>query len=308
MISRLLLLLLLVWTAPVLAGNYRNCGQDWSLQQDPPQRILALNQHAADLLMALEIGPALVGVSYIDDEGAIIDGHYQGVPVLSRHYPSTELLFARRIDFVVGGFASAFRHSHGSREALRKNGIAAYLLEGACGNHGPSYIDAIKRDLQVLGLLLKREPQALAARQSLERDLLAARTLSKGQRPLSVFYFDSEVKGLDTQGGQGFVSELLHAAGAKNTFDAMNFAGFTVNSETLLMADPDVILLADALWSPASRKRYFLSHDPVLSRLRAVREGRFIELPFTHAVPGVHSGQAALRLAQALQTHQPPED
>ena len=74
----------------------------------------------------------------------------------------------------------------------------------------------------------------------------------------------------------------------------------TVSRETLLASDPDVILLADAEWSPARRKRYLLSHEPVLSQLRAVRENRLIDIPFTHLLPTLNSGRVALDLARKL--------
>jgi iron complex transport system substrate-binding protein len=74
----------------------------------------------------------------------------------------------------------------------------------------------------------------------------------------------------------------------------------TVNRETLLASDPDVILLADAEWSPASRKRYLLTRDPVLSQLRAVRENRLIDIPFTHLLPTLNSGRVALDLARQI--------
>lgn len=83
-------------------------------------------------------------------------------------------------------------------------------------------------------------------------------------------------------------------------FADINLYRVNVNSETLLASDPDVILLADADWSPASRKRYLLSHDPVLSQLRAVRENRMIDIPFTHLMPTFNSGRVALELARQL--------
>ncbi|MGH8392313.1 MAG: ABC transporter substrate-binding protein, partial [Pseudomonas sp.] len=117
-------------------------------------------------------------------------------------------------------------------------------------------------------------------------------------KPLSVFYLDSEVNGLDSEGRRGFVTTLVAAAGARNLFAGINQYRVTVSSETLLMSDPDVILLADALWSPASRKRQLLTTDPVLSRLRAVRENRMIDIPFTHLVPTANSGRVVLELAR----------
>lgn len=79
--TRLLCLLLCLLGTTAHAQTYRNCGQDWTLPHAPPQRILALNQHAADLLLALQVGPSLVAVSYIDDDTeALASRRYRGVP------------------------------------------------------------------------------------------------------------------------------------------------------------------------------------------------------------------------------------
>jgi len=135
----------------------------------------------------------------------------------------------------------------------------------------------------------------------MDADLARIRSLTAEHKPLSVFYLDSEVNGLHSEGRLGFVSTLLAVAGAHNPFGEINQKRVTVSSETLLNSNPDVILLADAIWSPASRKRYLLSHDPVLSRLRAVRENRMIDIPFTHLVPTPASAHVALKLTRTLQ-------
>jgi iron complex transport system substrate-binding protein len=154
--------------------------------------------------------------------------------------------------------------------------------------------------LLTLGRLLHKQPQARQLSEAMDADLASARALADAGKSLSVFYLDSEVKGLDSEGRRGFVTPLLAAAGARNVFADINLYRVTVNSETLLASDPDVILLADAEWSPARRKRYLLTHDPVLSQLRAVRENRIIEIPFTHLLPTFNSGRVALQLARQL--------
>ncbi|AIG00704.1 iron compound ABC transporter, iron compound-binding protein [Pseudomonas fluorescens] len=293
----------LLCSATALAGGYRNCQQDWYLPQTPPSRIVALNQHAADLLLALDAGPTLVGVAYLDDnEAARKPGEYVGVPVIAPRYPASEVLYGQKPDLVVGGFATAFGNGVTSRSGLAGNGVASYLLESACAGHSLDYFGHIRNDLLTLGSLLHKLPRARELIDALDADLARAQALAKPAKPLSVFYLDSEVNGLDSEGRQGFVTALLAAAGARNLLAGVNQHRVTVSSETLLMSDPDVILLADAVWSPASRKRQLLTRDPVLSRLRAVRENRMIDIPFTHLVPNVGSGKVVLDLARQLHT------
>lgn len=299
--TRLLCLLLCLLGATAHAQAYRNCGQHWTLQHSPPQRILALNQHAADLLLALDVGPSLAAVSYIDDDaGALASKRYRGVPLLSRRYPSPEVFYAQRYDLVVGGFASAFRDGVGARAGLTRNGIASYLLENACEPRPASGFAAIEDDLRSLGQMLQRETQAQQLITQQREDLNRARQMAAQHAALSVFYLDSEHNGLDSEGARGFVTELIQVAGGRNLFADIDLHRVTVSPETLLQRDPDVIILADAVWSPARRKREFLHNHPALSTLRAVRENRLIDLPFTHLVAGEHSARAAVELATQL--------
>ncbi|WP_347905439.1 ABC transporter substrate-binding protein [Pseudomonas purpurea] len=298
--NTLLTCLLLGGALPVMAQTYDNCGQTWTLDH-APQRIIALNQHSADTLLALGAGPSLIGVAYIDDDGQAIEhGTYRGIPVISQLYPSAEVLYTQRADLLVGGFASAFRQHMSSRPVLADNGVASYLLESACEGHSLDYFGHIRRDLHTLGALVQRPDQALALSAALDADLARAGALRSTEKPLSVFYLDSEVNGLDSEGKRGFVSTLLEAAGARNTFADVDVARLMVSSETLLKYDPDVILLADAVWSPASRKRYLLKHDPALSQLRAVKANRIIDIPFAHLLPTPTSGQVVLELTRKL--------
>ena len=262
---------------------------------------MALNQHSADLLLALGAGPSMIGVAYLDDDSqAQAQGQYHGVPMIARQYPSAEVLYSLKPDLVVGGFASAFPDNFSSRERLGRIGIASYLLESACAGHDEDYFGHIRRDLRTLGRLLQQPARAEQLIAAMEADLAAAAALYRGRDTPAVFYLDSEVNGLASQGQRGFVGVLLQAAGARNSFAAIDRPRLTVDSETLLSNDPDVLLLADALWSPATRKRQLLQRDPVLSRLRAVREERLIDIPFAQLVPGIASGRTALELARRL--------
>jgi iron complex transport system substrate-binding protein len=289
----------LLCSSALLADSFSNCGEDW--RAAAPSRIVALNQHAADLVLALGAGPALVGVAYLDDTAAgQRPSEYFGVPVIARQYPSSEVLYAAKPDLVIGGFATAFGDGVTSRSGLARNGVGSYLLESACNGHSLDYFAHVRNDLLTLGELLHQQQKAQALIDSMEKDIASAKALAGAGKPLSVLYLDSEVKGLDSEGRRGFVTPLLAAAGARNVFADIDLYRVTVNRETLLASDPDVILLADAEWSPASRKRYLLTRDPVLSQLRAVRENRLIDIPFTHLLPTLNSGRVALDLARQI--------
>jgi iron complex transport system substrate-binding protein len=235
----------LLCSSSVLADSFHNCGETWSATQ--PSRIVALNQHAADLVLALGAGSSLVGVAYLDDtEAGQRPSEYFGVPVIARQYPASEVLYAQKPDLVIGGFATAFGDGVTSRSGLARNGVGSYLLESACNGHSLDYFAHVRNDLLTLGKLLHKQPQARQLSEALDADLARAQALATPGKPLSVFYLDSEVKGLDSEGQRGFVTTLLAAAGARNVFAEINQYRVTVSRETLLASGPDVILLADA--------------------------------------------------------------
>ena len=67
-----------------------------------------------------------------------------------------------------------------------------------------------------------------------------------------------------------------------------------------MAADPDVILLIEADWSTAADKRAYMEADPVLSELRAVKEGRFVTVPFSETLLGMRFADGVENLNDQL--------
>lgn len=292
------LLCLLADSATAL--TFHNCGADWTLTQRP-RRIIAANQHAADILLALNVQSELIGVSYIDDDlDALQRGRYQGVPVIARHYPSAETFYGSQADFVVAGFSSAFTGGPGDRETLYKNHIGSYLLSAAYATAANASIKHVIADIRTLGEIVGRSSNAAALIADHRQKQRLTAALPPLSPPPSVFFFDSGSLELYTQGQRGFITALLHDAGAENVFADVRQQNAIVSAEALLQRNPDVILLADAVWSSADSKKQFLQHHPALSTLRAVREKRYIVIPFSRLYPSIHSGDTLYSLALRL--------
>jgi len=90
---------------------------------------------------------------------------------------------------------------------------------------------------------------------------------------------------------------LIEAAGAENVGRTLGLQGIVpLNSERAFMSDPDVVLLGR--WPGALDA---LKAEPLLSRLRAVREGRIVQMPNELLVTlSHHSADACWYLAAAL--------
>lgn len=288
----------LLLSAGAAAGN--KCDPLWD-KPAPPQHIIAMNQHAADMVLALDAGPQMLGVSYIDDSAeALKSGRYRGIPIFSAKYPATEKLIASGADFVVAGFSSAFMASMGGQDDLQRAGIGSYLMAFACERQAYSGFDSIKMDLQRLGRVLGREKEADAAVARIDATLAQVKALPPLSRKPTIFYLDSQSDTLMSQGKKGFMTEVITLAGGENMFINMPVAGIHVSPETLLDKQPDYIILADAVWSPAEKKKAWLANHPALSHLEAVKNGRYIVIPFSGVYPNVKSPEVLLTIAEVV--------
>ena len=79
----------------------------------------------------------------------------------------------------------------------------------------------------------------------------------------------------------------------------MPMAGIHVSPETLLDKQPDYIILADAVWSPAEKKK------PGWQIIRrcltgSCQNGRYIVIPFSGVYPNVKSPDVLLTIAEAV--------
>jgi iron complex transport system substrate-binding protein len=66
-----------------------------------------------------------------------------------------------------------------------------------------------------------------------------------------------------------------------------------------------VIVLVDAAWNTAQQKIDHLTANPATARLRAVRESRYLTVPFAGGEAGVRSVDTALSLQDQLRQLDP---
>ncbi len=124
------------------------------------------------------------------------------------------------------------------------------------------------------------------------------RRLEGAPRPRVLYWANPHTAGAGTA-----IGALIEAAGAENLGRTLGLQGIVpLNSERAFMADPDVILLGR--WPGALAA---LKAEPLLSRLRAVREGRIVQMPDELLVTlSHHSADACWYLAAALHPDRVP--
>ena len=93
---------------------------------------------------------------------------------------------------------------------------------------------------------------------------------------------------------------LLAAAGARNVMDDLPRSWTQVSWESVVARDPQVIVIVDYSAVTAAQKQQFLLSQPALARVAAIRDRRFVVIPYDAATPGPENVAAVETLARAL--------
>jgi iron complex transport system substrate-binding protein len=285
----------------------KNCNLELVYQQ-PPKRVVTMNQSATEVMLALGLEQQMVGTAYTDD--TILPTYQQAyaqIPILAAKYPSQEILLGVEPDFIYAALESAFaKEAAGIREDLLKLKINSYLSPVHCSPHSLrpkiAKIDHVHAEIREIARIFGVEARADKLIEVQRSQLTQIQQkLGTIKSPKRIFWYDSEDPPL-TVSCCGMPNQIIELAGGKNLFKDIQSTQpwVTVNWEDVIDRDPDVIVLIDANWSPAVKKRQFLLDHPAYSRLRAVRNQQFIVLSFNDALPGVRNVDGVGKLAKAL--------
>ncbi|MDQ0374250.1 putative F420-0 ABC transporter substrate-binding protein [Cellulomonas humilata] len=285
--------------APVTLDN---CGTEVTVTA-PPTKVVTIKSTATEMLLALGLQDALIGTAFADGPvPAEYEAAYDAVPVVSDKVPGQEALLGLEPDFVYGGWESNFSaDGAGDRAALQNLGITTYVSPAACKEAGympdPLTFDEVADEI--------REVAAIFGVPERAEELIAEQdaTLEAVQKPTTettALWYSS---GTDTPyvgAGIGAPQMIMDAAGLTNIFADVHDTWTSAGWEQVVAADPDVIVLVDAAWNTADKKIELLEGNPATSQLTAVREKKYLLVPFAAGEAGVRNADAVASLSDQL--------
>jgi iron complex transport system substrate-binding protein len=250
----------------------------------PPRRVASLNLAADEVLVEILPPERLVAVTSFADLPGTSNVVGRVPPTVTR-LPRADLerLVALQPDLVV---VSEYTDADVLR-LLEASGLRWHRMQGLRSLAG------IRAAMLALGAAVG-EPaaaQRLVARYDVVLAALAHR-LEGATRPRVLYWSDGATAGADTA-----IGALVECAGGLNLGRQLGLTGIApIGAERAFAADPDVVLVGTG-WRSAESLR----EHPLLSRLRAVREGRILELPTELLVAlSQHTATACWRLAWGL--------
>jgi iron complex transport system substrate-binding protein len=236
--------------------------KDAAAEAAAPRRIASLNLTADEVLLEILPPGRLVAVTRFADEPGTSNVVGRVPPEVVR-FPRADLeqLVALAPDLVV---VSQFTAADVLGQ-IEKSGIRWHRLEGL------ESLGGIREGILSLGRAVGEEEAArgLAARYDARLSALA-RLLEGAKRP-RVLYWASPY----TAGAHSTIGAIIDGAGAENVGRTLGIEGIApLGAERAFLADPDVVLIGASFDSVES-----LRQDPLLGKLRAVREGRVVSMP-----------------------------
>jgi iron complex transport system substrate-binding protein len=276
-----------------------NCGFALTVES-PPERIVTIKSTSTELLLALGLEQRIIGQAFSDGPiPAELGG--AGIPIISDKVPSEEALLALEPDFVFGGWESNFTaEAAGDRAELLSLGIGSYVSPPACtGEHQPAHLsyDDVFAAITEAGAVLGAVDAAAALVEQQRAELAAVPQRTDG---LTALWWSS---GKDTPfvgAGIGAPQMVLERVGLTNIAAEVDASWAPFGWESVVAADPDVIVLIDASWNTAESKKQYLAANPATAALSAVQNERYLVLPFAAGEAGVRSVAAAKSLAEQL--------
>lgn len=279
-----------------------NCGTTVTVPA-PPRRIVTVKSSTTELLLALGLGDRIVGTAFLDgpfpkelaDEGASLN-------VISDFLPGQEAVLGLAPDFIYGGWESNFTADGvGERDALAALNIRTYVSPAACKGEGyvpdPLTFDTVFAEIQEAGAIFGVQDAAakLVADQQASLDALVPVTGA----PTALWYSsgtDSPYVGA----GIGSPAMIMDAAGLTNIFADVHDTWSSVGWESIVAADPSVIVLVDATWNTAASKMATLESNPATRELAAVKNKRYVVLPFAATEAGIRNVEATASVIDQL--------
>ncbi|HZK58881.1 MAG TPA: putative F420-0 ABC transporter substrate-binding protein [Cryobacterium sp.] len=271
-----------------------NCGTSVTVA-GAPQRIVTIKSSTTELLLALGLGDRIVGSAFLDGPlPASLAQTGASLNVISDFLPDQEAVLGLRPDFIYGGWESNFSADGvGERDHLAGLGIGTYVSPAACKGAAmpdPLTFDTVFAEITEAGRIFGAS-DAAASLVAGEKAELAG--LSPVAKKTTALWYSSGTDSPYVGAGIGSADMIMKAAGLTNVFHSVHDTWTSVGWESVIAANPDVIVLVDASWNTAASKIKTLETNPATKGLDAVKNKRYVILPFAATEAGTRNVEAA---------------
>lgn len=297
-----------------------NCGKK-KTYPSPVERLFVNDGNIISITLAAGARKNITAVSSLGRDKALLELKYgkdaEGLKAVAPKYPSLENVVAAKPQVMFAGWNYGFTESKGLTPALLKDkNIDSYILSESCrsgdgkkrGTMDPW--KAVVTDITNIGAMTGNSEVAEKAAKDIEDRRKKLEAAPKADKTPVVFVFDSAKEEIFTSGFYGAPEAMITTAGAKNATTDVKDTWTRVSWERLATAKPDVIAFVDYPPQAFEQKVELLEKNPASKNLEAVKEKRFVNLPYAMWTSGPMNIDGAELLRAALEHYklQPKSD
>ncbi|MDF9904829.1 ABC transporter substrate-binding protein [Pseudomonas laurylsulfatiphila] len=283
----------------------KSCNREVTFTQ-APQHALSHDINMTQMMLALGLKPRMAGYSGVSGWKAVtpdMQSLLDGLPELAAKYPSVETLLDANVDFLFAGWDYGMRVGGDlTPQTLQPLGINVYELSESCAfvmKRPPASLEDTYNDLRNLGRIFDVQDRANALVAHMQAQVADIRKTLPAQRP-RVFLYDSGEDRAMTSGRLGMPQALIDAAGGRNVLEDVDASWTRVNWESVVEHNPQVIVIVDYSEITAEQKIQFLLANKALQSVEAIKQRRFIVIPYVQATPGIDNVLAVATLAKGF--------
>ena len=283
----------------------KSCNREVTFNE-APRHAVSHDINMTQMMLALGLKPRMAGYSGISGWKAVtpeMNVILDGLPELASKYPSVETLLNANVDFFFAGWDYGMRVGGDlTPQSLTPLGINVYELTESCAfvmPRPPASMEDTYNDLRNLGRIFDVQDRANALIAQMQANIASVQKNLPATKP-RVFLYDSGEDRAMTSGRLGIPHALIEAAGGDDILGDIDASWTRINWETVVERNPEVIVIVDYSEVTAEQKQRFLESNPALQSVAAIRNRRFIVIPYVQATPGIDNVLAIETLAKGL--------
>ena len=266
-----------------------------------PTGVLCANLYSAENMVMLGLGDYIVGKNVHTNPAEVpleeLSDAFANIPEIER---SNENAVASGADLLIGQVSAFKDTSWGTYEQLESEGINCLTITGTIVPD--ETVEDIYTDIENLGKIFKVEDKAAALIADMKASIADTNGkvagVAEADKP-KVFVFDSSKEDQIYTTSSGLESNLIELAGGINTTRGQaDSRWFNTSVETLVAANPDIIIINDYGSQTVEEKIAYITGNPACSEIPAVVNNKFLVIPLVSVMQDIRAANACRTMAE----------
>ncbi len=266
-----------------------------------PAGVLCANLYSAENMVMLGLVDKIVGKNVHTNPAEVpleeLAAAFENIPEIAA---SNENAVASGCDLVIGQISSFKDTSWGTIEQLEGEDINCLVITGTIVPD--ETVEDIYTDIRNLGKIFKVEDKAEELIQKMKDEIAETNSIVKDIKEADkprVLVFDMYKEDQFYTTSSGLESNLIEFAGGINTTRGMaNSRWFMASVESLVAANPDIIIINDYGKQTVDEKIAYIKNNEACSDIPAVVNDRFLIIPLVAVMQDIRASRACRTMAE----------